>query len=172
MKYFFHSIKKYILSFFGKFQVEKNLFVTCFFLYFTIFSNLYILFIYADITLKLKYRRYMAEILTIGRKTLSNQSINQSINQKWTQTCRGQLGKVKTWPFMEALSKGSGYVWATDEIRLLIVLLYPNQDELISTYNGIYFSVGGQYNNLANQIHTQFSSWAQDAKLHFKEITK
>ena len=33
---------------------------------------------YADITLKLKYRRYMAEILTIGRKSLSNQSINQS----------------------------------------------------------------------------------------------
>ena len=33
---------------------------------------------YADITLKLKYRRYMAEILTIARKTLSNQSINQS----------------------------------------------------------------------------------------------
>ena len=75
---------------------------------------------------------------------------------------------------MEALSKGSGYVWATDEIRLLIVLFYPNQDELISTYNGIYFSVRGQYNNLANQIHAQYSSCprGQDAKLHFKEITK
>ena len=112
----------------------------------------------------------MAEILTIGRKTLSN----QSINQKWTQTCRGQLGKVKTWPFMEALSKGSGYVWAIYEIRLFIVLFYPNQDELISTYNGIYFSVRGQYNNLAYQIHAQYSSCprGQDVRLHFKEITK
>ena len=36
---------------------------------------------YADITLKLKYHRYMAEILTIGRKTIYIQSINQSINQ-------------------------------------------------------------------------------------------
>ena len=30
---------------------------------------------------KVQYRRYMAEILPIRRKTLSNQSINQSINQ-------------------------------------------------------------------------------------------
>ena len=53
---------------------------------------------------------------------------------------------------MEALSKGSGYVWATDEIRLLTVLFYPNPDEVISTYNGIYFSGRGQHNNIVNQV--------------------
>ena len=37
---------------------------------------------YADITLKLKYHRYMAEILTIGRKTIYIQSINQSIKSE------------------------------------------------------------------------------------------